>query len=220
MDECDVVAKSILCGASASGKSSLVIRLSEDNFFQDISSTVAIDFRCAFIVTRGLRVRLSIFDTAGQERYGSLAGSFIRGANGVILCFDITNRNTFEDLDKWLDRVRMHAIPGTPIMLVGCKCDEEARRQVPREQATAWAQRNGGMPYVETSAKNNTNVQEAFRISAEQIIDRMNAGAISSHQAQPSAHSVKLAAPPSRPGAGPGTQRGGATGGGGSDCGC
>lgn len=222
LNDCDVVAKCITLGASGSGKSSLIIRLSEDTFFQDITSTIAVDFRCAFIVTRGLRVRLSVFDSAGQERFSQICSSFIRGANGVIICFDVTNRTTFDDLDKWLERCKMHSIPGTPVMLVGCKCDEDGKRKVRREEAEGWARANGNIPYIETSAKSNVNVQEAFRIAADLIIDRMNAG-VPIQPAQ-TANSVRLVQPPPRPGAGgPGATRGGASAGGGGgagECGC
>lgn len=145
----------------------------------------------------------------------------------MILCYDVTNRASFDDLDKWLERCRMHAIPGTPMMVVGCKCEDDSKRRVRRDEAEAWARANGNMPYVETSAKNNINVHEAFRVAAEMIIDRMNAGVPMQPGQQPgggaggnnnaSTNSIKLGGPTNR--GGPGERRGGSSGGGG-DSGC
>jgi len=161
----DYVFKIIVIGDSGVGKSSLTLRLSEDAFFKDHASTIAIDFRMHCMDYLGKRIRLQIWDTAGQERFQSVATAFYRGANGVILCFDITQRKSFENVDIWLERVRAQALPGVACILVGCKADMNESRVVPREQAAEWAL-NHGMGYIETSAKDSDNVTHAF----EQIV--------------------------------------------------
>nr|CCD16456.1 unnamed protein product [Trypanosoma congolense IL3000] len=119
------------------------------------------------------RVRLQIWDTAGQERFQSVATAFYRGANGVMLCFDLTHRSSFLHLDQWMERVRQQSLPGIPCLLVGCKSDEARNlRQVSKEEAMAWAKKHG-MSYIDTSAKEKENVQNAFQKIAEEIFKDM-----------------------------------------------
>ena len=161
----DYVFKVIVIGDSGVGKSSLTLRLSEDTFFRDHASTIAIDFRMHCMEYMEKRIRLQIWDTAGQERFQSVATAFYRGANGVILCFDLTQRKSFDNIDVWLERVRAQALPGVAWVLVGCKSDMTDAREVPREEAAAYAVSHR-MGYIETSAKDSDNVQHAF----EQIV--------------------------------------------------
>ncbi|KAG5510347.1 hypothetical protein JKF63_07676 [Porcisia hertigi] len=161
--DCDYIFKIIVIGDSGVGKSSLTVRLSEDVFYKDYASTIAIDFRMHQMSYMDKRVRLQIWDTAGQERFQSVATAFYRGANGVLLCFDLTHRPSFMHLEQWMERVKQQALPGIPCLLVGCKSDEaRSNRQVTREEAVAWAQQHG-MPFIETSAKEKENVQTAFQ---------------------------------------------------------
>ncbi|KAH9598389.1 Small GTPase [Trypanosoma melophagium] len=170
--DCDYIFKIIVIGDSGVGKSSLTVRLSEDVFYKDYASTIAIDFRMHQMNYMDKRVRLQIWDTAGQERFQSVATAFYRGANGVMLCFDLTHRPSFLHLDQWIERVRQQALPGIPCLLIGCKSDEaRSARQVTKEEATAWAQQHG-MSFIETSAKEKENVQLAFQeITKEIFID-------------------------------------------------
>jgi small GTP-binding protein len=175
--DCDYIFKIIVIGDSGVGKSSLTVRLSEDVFYKDYASTIAIDFRMYFMHFLEKRIRLQIWDTAGQERFQSVATAFYRGANGVLMCFDLTHRASFLHLDAWLDRVRQQALPGIPCMLIGCKLDEAnqgSNRQVPREEAAAWAQRHN-MGYIETSAKEKDNVLHAFQQITLNIFEDMKA---------------------------------------------
>ncbi|EKG08340.1 rab1 small GTP-binding protein, putative [Trypanosoma cruzi] len=167
--DCDYIFKIIVIGDSGVGKSSLTVRLSEDVFYKDYASTIAIDFRMHQMNYMDKRVRLQIWDTAGQERFQSVATAFYRGANGVMLCFDLTHRPSFLHLDQWIERVRQQALPGIPCLLIGCKSDEaRSARQVSKEEATAWAQQHG-ISYIETSAKEKENVQYAFQEITKEI---------------------------------------------------
>lgn len=171
--DCDYIFKIIVIGDSGVGKSSLTVRLSEDVFYKDYASTIAIDFRMHQMTFMEKKVRLQIWDTAGQERFQSVATAFYRGANGVLLCFDMTHRPSFQHLDQWMERVRQQALPGIPCLLVGCKLDDaRTNRQVSREEAMAWAQKHG-MTYVETSAKEKENVQQAFQQITLGIFEEM-----------------------------------------------
>lgn len=173
--DCDFIFKIIVIGDSGVGKSSLTVRLSEDVFYKDYASTIAIDFRMYFMHFLDKKIRLQIWDTAGQERFQSVATAFYRGANGVMLCFDLTHRPSFLHLDQWLDRVKQQALPGIPCILIGCKLDETkggSGRQVTREEAALWAQQHG-MGYIETSAKEKDNVLHAFQQVTLNIFEDM-----------------------------------------------
>eukprot|EP00672_Neobodo_designis_P021575 CAMPEP_0174850442 /NCGR_PEP_ID=MMETSP1114-20130205/19355_1 /TAXON_ID=312471 /ORGANISM="Neobodo designis, Strain CCAP 1951/1" /LENGTH=219 /DNA_ID=CAMNT_0016084903 /DNA_START=56 /DNA_END=715 /DNA_ORIENTATION=+ len=171
--DCDYIFKIIVIGDSGVGKSSLTVRLSEDVFYKDYASTIAIDFRMYFMTFMDKKIRLQIWDTAGQERFQAVATAFYRGANGVMLCFDLTHRPSFTHLDMWMERVRQQALPGIPCCLIGCKSDEaRGARQVTREEAVEWAKRHN-MGYVETSAKEKENVVHAFQQVAYCILEDM-----------------------------------------------
>ena len=172
--DCDYIFKIIVIGDSGVGKSSLTVRLSEDVFYKDYASTIAIDFRMHQMTFMEKKVRLQIWDTAGQERFQSVATAFYRGANGVMLCFDLTHRPSFLHLDQWMDRVRQQALPGIPCQLIGCKSDDArgGARQVTREEAVAWAQQHN-MGYIETSAKEKENVLHAFQQVTLNIFEDM-----------------------------------------------
>ncbi|AAZ13226.1 Ras-related protein RabX1 [Trypanosoma equiperdum] len=171
--DCDYIFKIIVIGDSGVGKSSLTVRLSEDVFYKDYASTIAIDFRMHQMTYMDKRVRLQIWDTAGQERFQSVATAFYRGANGVMLCFDLTHRPSFLHLEHWMERVRQQSLPGIPCLLVGCKSDEaRTSRQVSKEEAMAWAKQHG-MSYIDTSAKEKENVQSAFQKIAQEIFEDM-----------------------------------------------
>ena len=189
-DDCDYIFKVLIIGDSAVGKSSLSIRLSDDIFYQDYASTIAIDFRMFTFLYKSssikpnkslntkasqtrlkdsgdVKVRLLLWDCAGQARFQSVSSVFYRGANGVFLCFDITSKQSFISAkDNWYNKILQYTIPSIPCVLVGCKLDQTLdtesssinnRREVTIEEATEWASQHN-MEYIETSAKNNVNI--------------------------------------------------------------
>ncbi|KAB8338883.1 hypothetical protein FH972_021827 [Carpinus fangiana] len=134
-------------------------------------------------------VKISLWDTAGQEQYASVTRSYFRGASGALLVFDITRRNTFEAATKWLNDLRQIADDGIIVVLVGNKTDlanastasdagrdEPNRRQVTREEAEDWCRQNAAMQYVEASAKSGDGVERAFHEVAERIFQNIQAG--------------------------------------------
>ena len=161
----DYVFKIIVIGDSGVGKSSLTLRLTDDVFYNDHANTIGIDFRMHCLTVHGKTVRLHVWDTAGQERFQNMAASFYRGANGILLCFDVTSKFSFTNLEKWMERVRLQAVPSAPLVLVGCKCDDTARREVTSEDAVLWAAARS-IPYIETSARCNMGVALAFQMVA------------------------------------------------------
>ncbi|XXG97124.1 Ribulose bisphosphate carboxylase large chain [Hypoxylon texense] len=129
-------------------------------------------------------MKLSLWDTAGQETYKSVTRSYFRGASGALLVFDITRKATFSHVTDWLNDLRAIADPDIVVILVGNKLDQTQsedesapnKREVTRQEAEDWARRNGVLQYVETSAKSGENVEEAFMRVAERIFENINAG--------------------------------------------
>ncbi|EMR63258.1 putative gtp-binding protein rab2 protein [Eutypa lata UCREL1] len=169
-------------------------------------------------------MKLSLWDTAGQETYKSVTRSYFRGASGALLVFDITRRATFLHATDWLSDLRQIAEPDIVVVLVGNKLDEvtpdhhaeednennnnnnkkEKKREVTASEAREWAAKNGVLAYVETSAKSGHNVEAAFAGVAERIFENINAGRYDLNDRR---SGVK--------GPGPGTGGGGVGGGGG-----
>ncbi|GJN74122.1 GTP-binding protein rab2 [Purpureocillium lilacinum] len=125
-------------------------------------------------------MKLSLWDTAGQETYKSVTRSYFRGASGALLVFDLSRKQTFQHVTDWLNDLRQIAEPDIVVILVGNKADltqqERNEREVTREEAEEWARRNGVMEYVETSAKSGENVEKAFTRVAERIYQNIQAG--------------------------------------------
>jgi Ras-related protein Rab-2A len=126
-------------------------------------------------------MKLSLWDTAGQETYKSITRSYFRGASGALLVFDITRRNTFNSATAWLHDLRQMAEDDIVVILVGNKYDlasplDNSKRQVERQEAEEWCSANRVMQYVETSAKSGANVERAFLEVAERIYHNIEAG--------------------------------------------
>lgn len=127
-------------------------------------------------------MKLSLWDTAGQETYKSVTRSYFRGASGALLVFDLSRRSTFLHATDWLSDLRQIAEPDIVVVLVGNKADllstedGEAKREVTRAEAEEWAAKNGVLEYVETSAKSGENVEKAFCRVAERIYQNIQAG--------------------------------------------
>ena len=132
-------------------------------------------------------MKLSLWDTAGQETYKSITRSYFRGASGALLVFDITRRNTFNSVTSWLHDLRQIAEEDIVVVLVGNKSDlapastvsesnAPNKRQVTREEAEEWCKQNRVMQYIETSAKSGENVERAFLEVAERIHQNIDAG--------------------------------------------
>lgn len=122
-------------------------------------------------------VKLQIWDTAGQESFRSITRSYYRGAAGALLVYDITRRDTFQHLSRWLEEAKQHAQPNMVILLIGNKNDLEHRRAVSTEEGKAFADANG-LLFLETSAKTAYNVEQAFLKTAEEIHSKILSGEI------------------------------------------
>jgi len=172
MSEAPLNAKILLIGNSSVGKSSILLRFSDETWLSEdeSSATIGVDFRVSKMDVRGKKVKLSIWDTAGQERFRTITSSYYRGAQGIILVYDVANRESFEALPKWFSELETYVSPNVVKIVVGNKVDKEFSRQVTTEEGRAFAQRMGTL-FVESSAKTKVGVQDTFRELVEKIVD-------------------------------------------------
>ncbi|KAI4666195.1 uncharacterized protein J4E88_010490 [Alternaria novae-zelandiae] len=213
----DYIAKIVSLGDSGCGKSSLTVRLCEGRFSPHHDVTIGVEFGSRIVpvgppASHSLSInnpskssqaqapvspskqkqeqkhmKLSLWDTAGQETYKSITRSYFRGASGALLVFDISRKNTFLSATSWLHDLRQIAEEGIVVVLVGNKSDLAGsstvtdsdaanKRQVTKEEAEEWCKANGVMQYVETSAKSGEGVEQAFLEVAERIYQNIEAG--------------------------------------------
>ena len=167
----------ILIGDSTVGKSTLLRVFTEGDFTENCDPTVGVDFFSKIIeIKDGIRIKLQLWDTAGQEKFRSITRSYYRNSVGALLIYDITKRASFEHLVDWLFEVRRHIEPSKAVyQVVACKSDLTKDRQISREDGKAFADFYN-IKFIETSAKDNLNVDHAFKCIAEDIYDRVVSG--------------------------------------------
>lgn len=157
----DYVFKVVLIGDSAVGKSQLLARFARNEFSVDSKATIGVEFQTKTLVIDHKTVKAQIWDTAGQERYRAVTSAYYRGAVGAMLVYDMTKRQSFDHIARWLEELRGHADKNIIIMLIGNKCDLASLRAVPVEDAKEFAEREN-LFFMETSALDSTNVETAF----------------------------------------------------------
>ncbi|CAH1430808.1 unnamed protein product [Lactuca virosa] len=160
-EECDYLFKMVLVGDSAVGKSNLLSRFAKDEFHLDSKPTIGVEFAYRNIKVGDKLAKAQIWDTAGQERFRAITSSYYRGALGAMLVYDITRRGTFKNLKKWLHELREYGNRDMVIVLIGNKSDLVESREVEAEEGQSLAQLED-LCFLETSAKENLNVEDAF----------------------------------------------------------
>lgn len=168
----DYLVKIILIGASAVGKSSIMLRYTDEVFTSNYISTIGVDFKIRTVVDEksGKKVKLQIWDTAGQERFRTITNSYYRGAQVIILCFDLTNMATFLELDHWITDLNKYNTNGIRI-LVGNKSD--LPQIVPQIDIDAFCHHRD-LKYLATSAKLNNNIQTLFSQVTSMFVQHTN----------------------------------------------
>lgn len=165
----DYLFKLVLIGDSGVGKSCLLLRFADDAFTESYISTIGVDFRFRTVKIDKKTVKLQIWDTAGQERFRTITSAYYRGADGIIMVYDVTSQESFDHVNDWLKEVNRYASEGTCKLLVGNKSDRSEEKTVTKEQAKEFAD-DIGVPFLETSAKSADNVEEAFLTMASELI--------------------------------------------------
>jgi len=168
----DYLIKLLLIGDSGVGKSCLLLRFSDDSFTPSFITTIGIDFKIRTIELEGKRIKLQIWDTAGQERFRTITTAYYRGAMGILLVYDVTDDKSFANIRNWIRNIEQHATESVNKMLIGNKCDMVEKKVVDSGRGKALADEYG-IKFLETSAKNSINVEEAFISLAKDIKKRL-----------------------------------------------
>jgi small GTP-binding protein len=185
--------KVVLLGDTAVGKSSLVLRFVTNCFERYSESTIGASFMSKVIVLDGHAVKLQIWDTAGQEKYRSLAPMYYRNAAAAIVVYDITQAQSFVTLKNWVKELQTLGPEKVVIAICGNKLDQEDRREVSRDEAEAFAKEVGAL-HIETSAKTAANVNKLFESLARAVPAReVSVGSgMGGPQSNPASSSVQL----------------------------
>lgn len=163
-----VLLKIIILGDSGVGKTSLMNQYVNRKFSSQYKATIGADFLTKEVMIDDKLVTLQIWDTAGQERFRTITSSYYRGAHGIIVVYDTTDLESFNNVKQWLHEIDRYASENVNKLLVGNKSDLTSKREVSFDQAKEFAD-SLGIEFVETSAKNATNVEKAFMMMAAQI---------------------------------------------------
>jgi len=168
----DYLFKLLLIGDSSVGKSCLLLRFSDGSFNESQMSTIGVDFKIRTLELDKKTFKLQIWDTAGQERFRTIAAAYYRGAQGIIIVYDVTNKQSFENVEMWLSEVNKYGSGDVNKLLVGNKSDLTSKREVETEKGKELAESNG-MKFLETSAKTADNVEEAFLTMTREVFQQI-----------------------------------------------
>ncbi|KAH0454535.1 hypothetical protein IEQ34_016459 [Dendrobium chrysotoxum] len=166
----DYLFKIVLVGDSAVGKSNLLARFARDEFYSNSKSTIGVEFQTQKMVIDGKEIKAQIWDTAGQERFRAVTSAYYRGAVGALIVYDISRRQTFENVGRWLNELNTHSDMNVVTILVGNKSDLKDSREVSLEEGKALAEAEG-LFFMETSALDSSNVATAFQTVVKEIYD-------------------------------------------------
>jgi len=160
--------KYIILGDAGVGKSSLLMQFTERRSQSEMEPTIGVEFGARTVVIDREQIKLQIWDTCGAEMFRAIVRSYYRESAGVLLVYDVTRRESFDNISMWLEEVKKHNHGNLTAILVGNKCDRGSERQVSAEEAQAYAEQQGIM-FIETSASTANNVDAAFTVSAKRV---------------------------------------------------
>ena len=167
--------KYIIIGDSAVGKSNLLLQYAHNKFNDDYQATIGVEFGAKNITVNNKIYRIQIWDTAGQENFRSITRAYYKNSVCAMVVYDITNKDTFNNVQTWIEDCKNQSPKTIFMVLVGNKNDLEDKRQVKYEDGMELANKNG-MMFYETSAKSGFNVEEIFNSSAKAIAQKIDDG--------------------------------------------
>jgi len=170
----DYLCKLLVIGDSGAGKSSLLKRFADNTFSESFASTIGVDFEVRTVEARGKAVKMQMWDTAGQERFRTITSAYYRGAHAVLVVFDVTSEESFQNVTRWIEELMRSTVGAgcrkPNILLVANKTDLTKKRVVEDYRIAALSDELE-IPWVETSAKCSINVHTAFNMLAESFVD-------------------------------------------------
>lgn len=172
-DKTDYTFKILTIGESGVGKTSVLLRYTEAKFNKHHLTTIGIDFKSKTINLHQKSIKLKIWDTAGQERFRNITQQYYKGADGIVLVYDVTSRESFDKVTDWMKQINLYTQRDKiGLVLLGNKVDSE-QREVKSTEGMSIA-KEFGIKYFETSAQNNLNIEESFNALSEEIMGKKN----------------------------------------------
>ena len=168
LDDFDIKLKIMVLGESMVGKTSLITRYTNDKFGGRYLCTVGIDFQKKKIEKNNKKVLLQIWDTAGQERFRNVTKNYFQTSQGFVLAYDINNKESFEKVQYWIEEIKSNSEENIKCILIGTKCDLD-KREVSEEEGKELGDKYG-YQFLETSAKENININETFENLVSEIM--------------------------------------------------
>lgn len=163
--------KLIMIGDSCTGKSSLLLKLVDGTFSDGHKVTIGVDFKAKYVLASDTVVKLKIWDTAGQERFRSIIRTYYHGVHGIVLVFDLTNKESFDNLQCWIKEIHKTGVENSSMILIGNKCDLTEKRKITQKEISNFIEDCGlSIKYFECSSKLGTNVNIAFVDIATQLL--------------------------------------------------
>ena len=170
-DNYEFMFKVVLVGDSFVGKTNIMSKYLKNEFHEDSKATVGVEFGSKQFNVEGHSIKAQIWDTAGQERYKAITSAYYKGAKGAFIVYDITRKNSFESIDKWINDVTAVADKKITIVLIGNKSDLEDQRQVTKEQGEDKANKLE-VAFLETSAFSGENLEKAFQMMIKEVFKK------------------------------------------------
>ena len=167
----DYIFKIVLIGDTCVGKSCILVRFSDDVFVENYVTTIGVDFRFKTMIVKNKIAKIQIWDTAGQERYRSITTAYYRGAAAIIICCDSTNKESFNNINNWIDEIAKYTDKEVDKLVLMNKCDLVEERQIDKKDISKFEKENG-IKVMEVSAKTGDGIDKAFEYIIEKLIDK------------------------------------------------
>ena len=170
-EEYEMMVKVIIIGDSSVGKTNIMSKYLKNQFQENSKATVGVEFGAKLFNINGHKIKAQIWDTAGQEKYKAITGAYYKGSKGAFVVYDITRKDTFESIDRWINDLKSTGDPKLNIMIIGNKCDLDHRREVSKEQGEEKS-KSFGCAFLETSALSGDNIEKGFEMMISEIFKK------------------------------------------------